>query len=137
MAPGSLAGRRSCSARGWRGAGSEDVLDIQASLFRDGPIYKQIDLPYSPQRWPMAHADHVTLAGEKIGWSSGTIYSYYYRQFLSMGCIDLDATEIGTEVVVHWGDFGGAIKEVRATVERFPYLDLPRNSSIDVAKLTS
>lgn len=114
----------------------EDVLDITASLLRkDAPFYKQLDLPYAPQRWPQAHADHVTRGGAAIGWSSGTIYSQYYREFLSMGCVDLDATEVGTEVVVHWGDHGGPIKEVHATVERFPYLDLPRNSDIDVTAL--
>lgn len=113
----------------------DDVADIHASLLRDGPIYKQLDLPYAPQRWPMAHADHVTGDGDEIGWSSGTIYSYHYRQFLSLGCLDLDATDLGTEVVVHWGDHGGTIKEVRATVERYPYLDLPRNSDIDVTAL--
>jgi hypothetical protein len=49
-----------------------------------------------------------------------------------MGCIDVDATEIGTEVIVQWGDHGGHIKEIRATVERFPYLSEDRNSDLDV-----
>jgi len=114
----------------------DDVIDIYASMLRPGSIYKPIDLPYAPQRWPMAHADHVTRSGTEIGWSSGTIYSHHYREFLSLGCIDLDATDIGTEVIVHWGDHGGTIKEVRATVERFPYLADTRNSDIDVSKLT-
>ncbi len=48
-----------------------------------------------------------------------------------------DATPIGTQVAVHWGDHGGAIKEVRATVERYRYLDLPRNSDVDVSKLST
>ena len=30
--------------------------------------------------------------------------------------------EPGTEVVVKWGDHGGRIKDVRATVARYPYL---------------
>jgi vanillate/3-O-methylgallate O-demethylase len=113
----------------------DDVMDIYVSLLRSGPIYKPINLPYSPQRWPMAHADHVTRSGAEIGWSSGTIYSYHAREFLSLGCIDLDATDIGTEVVVHWGDHGGTIKALRATVERFPFLADARNSDIDVTKL--
>ena len=70
------------------------------------------------------------------GSASGTIYSYHACEFLSLGCIDLDATDIGTEVVVHWGDHGGTIKELRATVERFPFLDGARNGDIDVAALT-
>jgi glycine cleavage system aminomethyltransferase T len=111
----------------------EDVLDTYASLLRDGPTYRPIDLPYSPQRWPMAHADHVLLDGERIGWSSGTAYSTRFGEVISMGCIDLDATDIGTEVVVQWGDHGAPLKDIRATVERFPYLDEGRNSNIDVA----
>jgi hypothetical protein len=31
-------------------------------------------------------------------------------------------------------DFGGKIKEVRATVSRFPYLTDERNSEIDVSR---
>jgi len=114
---------------------TQDLMDIYASLFEPGEPYKPLDLPYAPQRWPMAHADHVTRAGKPIGVSSSTAYSSANRVVLSMGCLDLDATDIGTEVVVHWGDFGGRIKEVRATVERFPYLASGRNSDIDVSKL--
>jgi glycine cleavage system aminomethyltransferase T len=109
----------------------EDVLDVHASLLRPGDSYKPLDLPYAPQRWPMAHADHVLKDDRRVGVSSGTIYSYFYREVLSMGCLDLDVSDIGTEVVVHWGDHGGPIKEIRATVERFPYLTEGRNSDLD------
>lgn len=114
---------------------TDDVLDLSASLFRDGEIYKPLDLPYSPQRWPMAHADHVLRNGESIGVSSGTIYSLYYREVLSMGCIDIAHTEIGTEVIVQWGDHGGPIKNIRATVAHFPYLTEGRNNVVDVRSL--
>jgi len=114
----------------------DDIADIHASLTRkDAPPYKQLALPYAPQQWPQSHADHVTIGEARIGWSSGTIYSLHYREFLSMGCLKVAHTDIGTEVTVHWGDYNGPIKPVRATVERFPYLDLPRNSDIDVTKL--
>jgi glycine cleavage system aminomethyltransferase T len=114
---------------------NEDVMDLYGSLLRPGEAYKPLDLPYSPQRWPMAHADHVLKGGRSVGYSSGTIYSYYFREVLSMGCVDLDVSEIGTEVVVQWGDHGGPIKDMRATVERFPYLREDRNSDVDVTKL--
>jgi hypothetical protein len=52
-----------------------------------------------------------------------------------MGCIDVDASKIGTEVIVQWGDHGGRIKNVRATVARFPYLTEERNSNLDVATM--
>ena len=112
--------------------GRADVLDTYASLFRAGEPLTPIEFPYSPQRWPMAHADHVLLDGQPVGWSSGTAYSSRFREVISMGCIDVGATEIGTEVVVLWGDHGGPLKEIRATVERFPYLTEQRNSEVDV-----
>jgi vanillate/3-O-methylgallate O-demethylase len=107
----------------------DDVVDVHASLLRKGPAYKPIDLP-ATNRWPLAHADHILKDGRRVGVSSGTIYSYYFREVLSMGCVDLAVSNIGTDVVVQWGDYGGPIKEVRATVERFPYLTEGRNSDV-------
>jgi glycine cleavage system aminomethyltransferase T len=115
----------------------EDVIDIYASLLAPGEEYKTIELPTSPP-WSKGlngHADHVLRDGRAIGVSSGTIYSYYYRQVMSLGTIDIDAAKIGTEVVVQWGDYGRRIKNVRATVERFPYLVEDRNDQIDTTKL--
>jgi len=111
----------------------EDVLDTYASLFRPGQPYRPIDFPYAPQRWPMAHADHVLVDGQPVGWSSGTAYSSRFREVISMGCLELAATELGTPVTVLWGDHGGPLKEIRATVERFPYLTENRNSDLDVS----
>jgi len=53
-----------------------------------------------------------------------------------MGCIDLEASQIGTELIIQWGDYGGKIKDVRATVGRFPYLTEGRNSDLDVTIIT-
>jgi glycine cleavage system aminomethyltransferase T len=116
----------------------EDVVDIYASLLQPGEEYKTIDLPTSPP-WSEgmnAHADHVLRDGRPVGVSSGTIYSYFYRAVLSLGSLDVDQAEIGNEVVVQWGDHGGRIKDVRATVERFPYLAEGRNDALDTAALT-
>lgn len=112
----------------------DDILDVFASLMRQGDPYKSFDFPFSPQVWPMAHSDHVLKGGCRIGWSSGTIYSPHYREFLSHGCIDISESEIGNEVIVQWGDHGEKIKTIRATIERFPYLNEQRNSDIDVTK---
>jgi glycine cleavage system aminomethyltransferase T len=113
----------------------EDVIDVYASLLRPGEEYKTIDLPYAPNVWPQAHADHVVKDGREVGISSGTTYSYYFREVLSMGCIDLDVSEVGTEIVIKWGDYGRKIKDVRATVARFPYLTERRNSDVDVSTI--
>jgi vanillate/3-O-methylgallate O-demethylase len=111
----------------------DDVMDTYASLTRQGTPYKPIDLPYAPQRWPMAHADHVLKDGREIGYSSGTIYSPHFREFLSHGCLDIDCAPIGGEVVVQWGDHGGTIKDIRATVAPLPYFTDGRNSDLNVA----
>jgi vanillate/3-O-methylgallate O-demethylase len=52
-----------------------------------------------------------------------------------MGCVDLDASKIGTEVIVQWGDHGGRIKNVRTTVARLHYLTERRNSDLDVSTI--
>ncbi|MFZ7122068.1 MAG: hypothetical protein ACOWWH_14100 [Eubacteriaceae bacterium] len=110
----------------------EDVIDIYASLFKPGEEYKTMDLPCAQPQLAGGHADCVTKNGEEIGISSSTIYSYYYREVISHCSIDVDQAKIGNQVIVHWGDYGKRIKEVRAIVERYPYLDLPRNQNYDL-----
>jgi len=112
---------------------SEDVIDIYASQFRDGEPYKYMEMPSAPQQPTGAHADRVlSKDGKEIGISSCAIYSVYYHKTISHCTIDVEYAEIGSEVIVEWGDFGGKIKQVRATVSRFPYLDLIRNEKYDV-----
>ena len=116
----------------------EDVIDIYASLLRPGEEYKTLDLPTHPHsRGVHAHADHVLKDGAPVGVSSGTIYSYYYREVISHCVIDRALAEIGTEVTVRWGDFGAAIKDVRATIARYPYLDLEPNQTYDLSQVPS
>lgn len=95
-------------------------------------------MPTTPswQHGFFAHADHVLRDGKPIGYASGTIYSHHFREVISMATVELDCAEIGTEVVVQWGDFGRRIKEVRATVERYPYLSEGRNDQVDAAELS-
>jgi glycine cleavage system aminomethyltransferase T len=115
----------------------DDVVDIYASLLKPGEEYKTIDLPTSPPwtKGMLSHADHLLKDGKEIGWSSGTVYSYYFRQVISHACIDVAEAELGNEVVVQWGDHGSRIKDVRATVERYPYLSEDRNDQIKTATL--
>lgn len=110
----------------------DDVVDVFASQLRRGEPYKFIEFPVAPAQPAGGHADLVTKDGRPIGVSSAVVYSYYYRELISQAAIDLAHAEIGNEVVVHWGDHGSRIKEIRATVERFPYLDLPRNQDYDL-----
>lgn len=59
-----------------------------------------------------------------------------FREFLSMGTIDLAQTQPGTEVIVRWGDHCGPIKDVRATVEGYPYLSEGRNELVNTSALS-
>ena len=116
---------------------AEDVIDIYASHLRPGEEYRSIDMPTTPS-WHggfFAHADHIVRAGKEIGFSSGTTYSYHFREVLSMATLDIDCAKPGTEVIVQWGDHGRRIKQVRATVERYPYLSEGRNDKIDATTL--
>ena len=115
----------------------EDLVDVFASQFEQGEPYKFIEFPVAPQQPAGGHADLVTKDGKPVGISSAAVYSFYYREMISQTTIDLAEAEIGNEVVVHWGDFGKRIKEVRAVVERFPYLDLPSNRDYDLTSVPS
>ena len=86
---------------------------------------------WSPARVPASLADtdeFPTSPSRDIGYFSGAIYSYSLRKFPCLGCLDLEASNIGNEVIVQWGDHGVPIKNIRATVARYPYVTDGRNS---------
>jgi len=112
----------------------EDVIEIYASQFRSGEPYKFMEMPAAPQQPAGGHADRVLdRDGKEIGVSSACVYSKWFRRTISQTVIDIGHSEIGTEVFIEWGDFGGKMKRVRATVGRFPYLDLVRNEVYDMS----
>jgi len=101
----------------------EDVMDVWSSLLKPGESLPLLSMPVAPYRKNRGgHQDHVLYNGHEIGYSSGIVYSYHFREFLSLGCIDIDAAEIGTEVKIRWGDYGGKTMDIRATVAVMPYL---------------
>ncbi|SDY65940.1 aminomethyltransferase family protein [Herbiconiux ginsengi] len=119
----------------------EDVAAIYASQFsgRDvepiDPIdARPVDIYFNPNDnagWAY-HADWVLADGERIGTSVLRTHSVYYRRMISIGLIDKAHSAQGTELTVLWGRPGGPQKEVRVTVDRYPFYDLPNNSKIDV-----
>lgn len=70
--------------------------------------------------------------GRGIGFSSGRAISQTYHRMISLGFIEREAAKPGTEVIVIWGSPGWPQKEVRATVARFPYVQVVRNDKVDV-----
>ncbi len=52
-----------------------------------------------------------------------------------MATIEVACVEIGTAVIVQWGDHGRRIKSVRATVAKYSCLTECRNDQVDTANL--
>jgi vanillate/3-O-methylgallate O-demethylase len=98
---------------------ADDVLDVQASLFRPGENYLFMDMPRDQRAFMWA--DCVTRDGEPVGVATSRGYSYYFREMLSLCIIDIPHSGVGTPVTVHWGSPGGPQKEIRATVAPAPY----------------
>ncbi|MBV9628271.1 MAG: aminomethyltransferase family protein [Xanthobacteraceae bacterium] len=98
---------------------NEDVVDVYASLFHKGQHYQFMEIPRD-QRGFM-YADKVERDGKLIGVTTSRGYSYYFREMISLCCIDVSSSEIGTEVNVIWGEPGKRQKEIRATVAPAPY----------------
>jgi vanillate/3-O-methylgallate O-demethylase len=108
--------RRTIRTLEWNG---DDVVDIFATLFKEGDHYPFMDMPRDQRGFMWA--DKVTVGDDLVGVATSRGYSYYYRQMLSLCTIDVRHSEPGTEVVVHWGKPDGPQKAVRATVAPAPY----------------
>jgi vanillate/3-O-methylgallate O-demethylase len=114
---------------------ADDVVNVFASMFEAGEIYKYIDLPLS--NYTSASYDKVLLGGKTVGFSMFGGYSYNERSMLSLGVVDPDI-ETGTEVRLVWGEAGGGTKkttverhqqtEIRAIVSPVPYSKVARET---------
>jgi vanillate/3-O-methylgallate O-demethylase len=115
----------------WNG---EDLGRAFTSLFADGDIAKYVDFPLA--NYSTLPYDNVLRGGRPIGLSTYTGYSYNERVMLSLGIVDVEHSEPGTEVTVIWGEEGrGSSKptverhkqvEIRATVAAVPYGEVAR-----------
>lgn len=109
---------------------AEDVVDVYASLFREGEPYKYLDLPDVFQQWDLGHFDRVERDGELVGLSLFTGYDVNERALLSLGVIETAHAEPGTSVTLVWGEAGSpkanverhVEKKLRATVAPAPYV---------------
>ena len=129
---------------------ADDVAEVYASQFRGEEVpYEPIadrpnDIRYDPGTLDQTtgqirtftyHQDKVLKDGREIGFSSGRAVSQTYHRMISLGFIESDLAKLGTDVVVLWGSPGSRQKEIRATVARFPYLQVERNDHVDVEKI--
>lgn len=107
-----------------------DVLELFASLFRDGETFKFFDLsmPY----WSVFHYDEVLRGEETVGLSKYFGYTYNERSVLSLAVVDIEHAVPGTEVTLVWGEPNGQSPnpkvephvqtEIDATVAPNPYV---------------
>lgn len=111
----------------------EDIIDVFRSLFEKDEPYRFMEFPCLANFNAAGNQDYVTTKdGKVIGVASSGHYSYYFRDIISETVIDLNQAEIGNEVLVKWGHAGQRIKEIRAKVDRYPYLNLPENKGYNL-----
>jgi vanillate/3-O-methylgallate O-demethylase len=114
---------------------AEDVTRAMGTVFQEGNPVKYIDLPLSNySTWPY---DKVLDGDRVVGLSTFSGYSYNERSMLSLAILDADV-DIGTEVVLVWGEEGGGSAkpvverhvqaEIRAVVSPCPYSEVPRTT---------
>jgi glycine cleavage system aminomethyltransferase T len=107
----------------------DDVVDIFASLFRDGETSKFLDLPLGA--WDSAHYDTVHKDNDQVGVSMWYGYTYNQREMLSEAVVDVEYSDPGTEVTVVWGEENSPKSnverhvetEINATVAEMPYTE--------------
>ena len=119
----------------------EDLIDVYASQFTDEP-YKYMDMPCAQPQMCGGHQDYVTdQSGKVIGYASVPTYSSHYKVTVAHAILDIPEIEEGREVIVKWGDFGGKIKDLRATIRPFPYMryigDVQDNRDYDLSTVPS
>jgi vanillate/3-O-methylgallate O-demethylase len=102
----------------WNG---DDVAKIFKSMFEHGQdAFKYLDLPLT--NYATLSYDKVTRNGRHVGFSTFSSYSYNERSMLSLGIVDNDQAEVGTEVSLVWGEEGGGSS--KPTVERHKQIEI-------------
>lgn len=97
----------------------DDLMRVHASLFDDGPTYRQFEFPDIP--YQIAWTDLIRKDGVTIGHATHPGYSLYFKKVLALSFIDVAFAEPGTRVSVLWGDPGQPQTELNATVQPAPY----------------
>ena len=87
----------------------DDVLDISASLLREGLPYKYMEMPMAG--YATYCFDDVLDGGNRVGMSSYPAYSSTARAWISLAMINEDLAIDGAELTLIWGEAdGGSIK---------------------------
>jgi glycine cleavage system aminomethyltransferase T len=112
-----------------------DVARIFESLLEPPPACKLIRLPYASYAYQQ-YDEVKTSEGRVVGYSTMIAYSSNEAKLLSMVMIDLDHAELGTELVLTWGEPNGGTRKphierhkqttVRVTVGPAPFAESVR-----------
>ena len=107
---------------------SEDVFKAFRSMFEDGDGYQYIDQPNA--NYASSSFDSILVNGKVVGASMFSGYSYNERRALSLGIVDEQYAQPGTQVTLLWGENPVTKKttvtphkqlEIRALVAQVPY----------------
>ncbi|WEV56211.1 aminomethyl transferase family protein [Ligilactobacillus acidipiscis] len=110
---------------------ADDIADVYKSQFEGRDVIpfdsideRPVDMYYitGDSDKVTYHADKVYAGDHEIGISSMRTVSPYYQHMISLGFIDGDYTDFGTELVVLWGNEGHPQKKIRAKVSYYPYV---------------
>ncbi len=93
-----------------------DVMDVNASYYKEGPLYKHFVMPRDYEIAP----DKVMSGDTQVGISMSRAYSVYFRKMISLCVLDTELCVPGNEVEVVWGYKGQPQKSIRATVAPAP-----------------
>jgi len=114
----------------------DDIVDVYASLFRDGEPFTFLDIPHSP-RW-IAWSDRVEDDGGAFaGVSSIPGYSLHFRRVLSLAYIVPEKAVPGTRLTLIWGEPGKAQKRIGVTVHPAPIKQDNRRQDLARARVAA
>ncbi|MDR1177089.1 MAG: hypothetical protein LBK83_16640 [Treponema sp.] len=117
---------------------SEDIIDVHASYYRhDRKPYRRMIRPFDYTGNGFGNCQHRVIndKGEIIGASMHDTYTLYYQDMISLCSLEKEYAKTGTEVIVVWGDKLHPVKNIRAKVARYPYLDLTQNRDYDIESI--
>lgn len=113
----------------------DDLMSAIRSQYEPGLPAKSIEMPKA--RYAYFHTDKVLHDGQWAGISTDVGYIANEHAMISLATIDVALSEVGTEVVVLWGEEPNTRKpavephrqvEIRATVAPVPYAHVIRES---------
>ncbi|MDE2597874.1 MAG: aminomethyltransferase family protein [Sphingomonadales bacterium] len=106
-----------------------DVMEVYSSLFDQGDIAPQMDMP----RRYAAEYLAIHREGALVGCATSRVYSPRLRRMISFGLLDRELAEAGLEVEVAWGLAPGSGRPIRARTIALPFKPDRRRTDVALA----